>query len=299
MNDPTISRRRHGGLLAAGALVVMLSPPLAARAASLLGSAADFAVLGASTVTNAGASTINGDIGASPGATIADTGTLTLTGARHLDDAAAAAAHGDAVTAFNTLAGLATTTDLSGQDLGVVGVLSPGVYTFSSGAQLTGTLTLDFTGHANQAFVFQVASALVTATDARVDVEGGGPDSAIYWQVGSSATLGTGTAFAGNLLADQSITFDTGADILCGRAMTLNAAVTLDASIVSDSCAHGGDYGSGRPDFGSEGFAGLAVPEPAAWAMMLAGLAVIGAFLRVRARSAGGFLIDSRLDGVR
>jgi len=99
-------------------------------------------------------------------------------------------------------------------------------------------------------------------------------------EVGSAATLGTDTAFAGNLLADQAITFGSGASILCGRAFSLDAAVTLDTDTVSDSCTHGGDFGTGRSDFGSSGFSPADVPEPAAWLMILAGFSGLGGVLR-------------------
>jgi type VI secretion system secreted protein VgrG len=180
-------------------------------------------------------------------------------------------------------------TDLSGQDLGTVGVLTPGVYRFSSSAQLTGTLTLDYTGFADGVFVFQIVDALTTASYANVNVIGGGVESALFWNVGSAATLGTYTSFAGNIIAGSAITLTTGASILCGRAIALTAAVTMDSNSVSNNCSAGGDLGSGRTDFGSSGFAGISgpgdvggVPEPASWAMLLVGFGFTGAMLRRR-----------------
>ncbi len=279
----------HGVAFKAAAVLLGLCFAGPVAAATLLGSAANFAVLGGSTVTNAGATTVNGNIGVQPGLALTGLETITHTGTIHLGDAVAEAAQADARIAFTTLAGLPIGTDLSGTDLGSIGSLTPGLYSFASAAQLTGSLVLDFTGNAGGSFVFRIGTALTTSTDALITTLGGGSGSSIYWQVGSSATLGTGTVFAGNILADQSITLDTGASILCGRAIALVGAVTMGTSRVSNDCSGSGvvegvfdgSLGSGRTDFGSGGFAGP-IPEPSSWALLISGFGLTGLAMRRR-----------------
>lgn len=203
-----------------------------------MGDANSFAVLGASTVTNTGPSTIYGDVGVAPGTAI--TGFppgQVFNGSIHENNAFANSAQADALTAYNQLAGLMPTTDLTGQDLGGL-VLTPGVYSFSSSAFLTGTLTLDGQGQTNPLFVFQMGTTLITASDASVNLINGDFDTSndVYWQVGSSATLGTNTDFIGTIIADQSATLTTGAS-LDGRVIALNAAVTLDSNEIFNSRA--------------------------------------------------------------
>ena len=199
-----------------------------------LGRAKSFAVLGGSTVTNTGSSTVNGDLGVWPGTAITGfpPGLVVPPGTLHAADAVAHQAQNAVTTAYNNLAGQACNFDLTGQDLGGK-TLAPGVYCFSTSAQLTGALTLDAQGDPNAVFVFQIGSTLTTASNSSVLVINGGSDCNVFWQIATSATLGTTTAFKGNILALTSITLNTSANIDSGRALARNGAVTMDTNNVS------------------------------------------------------------------
>ncbi len=199
-----------------------------------LGTEQSFAILAGSTVTNTGSSVITGNLGVNPGAAV--TGFppgLVAGGTIHAADAVALQAQNDTTTTYNNLASQACDTDLTGQDLGGMTLVS-GVYCFSSSAQLTGTLTLDAQGDANAAWVFKTGSTLTTASNSKVKLTNGAQQCNVFWQVGSSATLGSATAFVGNILALTSITLTTGAN-LSGRALARNGAVSLDTNNVSVS----------------------------------------------------------------
>ncbi len=165
-------------------------------------------------------------MGITPGSAITGfpSGSVVLPFTTHAADPVALQAQSDLTTAYNTAAGLAPTQDLTGQDLGGL-TLPPGIYFFSSSAQLTGTLTLNNLGDPNAQFVFQIGSTLTTAGDSSVVTINGGaiPGCTVFWQVGSSATLGTDTAFEGHILALTSITLGNSATILNGSALRVMA----------------------------------------------------------------------------
>jgi type VI secretion system secreted protein VgrG len=204
-----------------------------------LGSAASFAVLGSSTVTCTGASTITGDVGVSPGSAVTGfPAPCTDVGAIHAADAVAFQAHHDAALAYSALVADTCTTNLTGQDLGGL-ILTPGVYCFNSSAELTGTLNLTGGGP----WIFQIASTLTTASNSSVLVNGNattqGCSPGVFWQVGSSATLGTGTQFQGIILALITDTVTTSANV-SGGLFALTGAVTLDTNMVNACSGSGG-----------------------------------------------------------
>jgi len=206
------------------------SSPAAAQAPSL-GTAQRFAVLGGSTVTNTGASSLTGDLGVSPGTSITGFPPGIVTGTIHAGDAVALQAQNDLTTAYNALTGAACTANMTGQDLGGL-TLTPGVYCFSSSAPLNGVLTLDAQGDPNAVFIFQIGSTLLAAIDSSVNVINGARPANVFWQVGSSATLAAGTAFTGNVVALASITLSVGSSV-SGRALARTGAVTMDTTSVS------------------------------------------------------------------
>ena len=246
---PASSSSRGG--LAAGLplmLLTMFTLPAAATAASVpaLGTAANFAVLGASTVTNIGATIVTGDLGVSPGSAVTGFPPGAVTGSIYVGVASTAGpAQADALTAYNDAAGQVCDTNLTGVDLGGM-TLTPGVYCFDTSAQLTGDLTLDFLGDSTAAFIFQTGSTLTTASNATVVAINGSPScSNVTWQIGSSATLGSGTAFFGNILALASVTATTGVSS-AGSLYALNGAVTLETNLVQ-ACGDGGGGGGPGP----------------------------------------------------
>lgn len=283
MQNPFVSCKARVGMLVA--MAVLLCHPSVAFAGTILGSAQSFAVLGASTVTNTGPTTIAGDLGLFPGTSITDVTQITLTGTIHQTDAAARQAQNDERFAYNALALLPGGISETGIDLGTL-TLTPGVYTFASDAMLTGTLHLNLGTVPNSLFVFRIGSTLTTASSAVVSVSGGAAGDGIFWLVGSSATLGSTTSFTGNILARDSITMVTKANITCGRAFAQTGAVTLDTNTISTNCTN--DFVSGPIDFTSGGTSpslpGLQIVTPEPGSFLLLGISLLGVAVKYSAR---------------
>ena len=202
-------------------------------------SAGNFTVMAASAITNTGATTITGNLAISPNKASSVKGFPpgVVTGAKDEDNAVAIKAQTDLVTTYKDAAHATPFKNMSGVNLGGK-TLTPGVYHFNSSAQLTGTLTLNGEGRSGSLFIFQIGSTLTTASRARVALIGRANSCNVFWQVTSSATLGTATSFQGNLIALTSITMTTGATIGVGgglnggRALARNGALTLDSNII-------------------------------------------------------------------
>jgi hypothetical protein len=246
----------HRGILLAVLAIAGWQPRAVAQIAIVkvnLGSAENFAVLAGSGITVAGATNstmITGDIGTFPTATITNLGNISLTGVNHAGDVTTQAAKSALVAAFDDAKGRsATTTYGAGGELGGL-TLTSGVYNSSSTLAITGTLKLDAQGNPNAVWIFQAGSTLITAAASQITLINGAQADNIFWQVGSSATLNSGSSFEGNILASASITMISGA-VADGRLLALGASVTLDTNTIS---APGG-----------------ASPEPAATSALIAG----------------------------
>lgn len=237
--------RRLGGRLRLGLVAVVLAFGVVATAVGVrsaaaaeapvgLGAANSFAVLAGSTVTNTGPSVVTGDLGVSPGTAVTGFPPGLVNGTIHSADAVALQAKADLVTAYNDAASRATTATVTA-DLGGQTLVS-GVYTGST-LSLTGALTLNAQGNPNAVFILRSASTLITASASRVFLSNGANPCNVYWQVGSSATLGTGSVFVGTTMAMTSITATTGATIT-GRLLARSGATTLDSNVITrPSCA--------------------------------------------------------------
>lgn len=223
----------------AGRTAIAAGPPTVG-----LGAATSFAVLAGAGITNTGPTTINGDVGSYPTTTQTGVGSLTITGTNHAGDAVTQTAKTDLITAYNTAAGsgpiIPVVADLGGQ------TLVPGVYNSASSLGLTGALTLS--GGSTDVWIFQAGSTLTTGSGSSVVLIGGAQSCNIFWQIGSSATIGTGSAFKGTIIALESITVTTGATI-DGRALARDGAVTLDTNTITRSTCVAAPIPPTRPPF--------------------------------------------------
>jgi len=235
MSMRTLKRIRHMPLLLALALVALMAVPamsLAAQPTVNLGTTASYAVLAGSTITNTGATTVTGDIGLFPGTAFTGQPSVTINGAVNINNAAASQAQLDLVTAYDDAAGRTPVTSIPTELGGTT--LKPGVYASAAGTFLiTGTLTLDAQGDPNAVFIFQMGSTLTTASGSRVKLINGARFCRVFWQVGSSATLGTNSRFVGHILALTSIAAQTGATVQ-GQLLARNGVVTLDTNTITN-----------------------------------------------------------------
>lgn len=220
-----------------------------------MGAATDFAVVGASTVTNTGDTVLNGKHGVSPGTAV--TGMSS-------PQSDASAAHADAQAVYTAVQSATPTQSFgAAQDLGGM-TLTPGIYSFASSAFLAGNLTLDSQGNPDAVFQFQIGSTLITAAGpgaASVTIAGGGTAQNVFWQVGSSATISTYTEFAGNIIAQASITMNTGAS-LDGRAIALVGAVTMDTNRVNSLAGYTAPVDPPPPSEPSDDSESMAAGDP-------------------------------------
>ena len=244
----TFDKMRFISVLIAPLLVVMMSTPTITMAATQptvnLGTTSTFAVLAHETITNTGSTVISGsaggnvdgkvggDVGLYPGTIFTGKALATISGATHLTDAVAQKAMADLLIAYNDAAGRSNVTRISTELGGKT--LKPGTYDSADGTfEITGKLTLDAQGDPNAVFIFKTASTLKTASASSVNLVNGARFCRTFWQVGSSATLGTNSEFVGHIFAKVSITATTGAKVQ-GQLLALTGAVTLDTNTITN-----------------------------------------------------------------
>jgi hypothetical protein len=236
-----------------------------------LGTAATYGALAGTTVTSTGFTVVNGDLGTSPGATVTGFPAGVVNGSIHAGDAAAAQAHTDLITAYNAVTGQSATT--SGVTAFATTTLTPGVYNSGASISLTGTLTLDGNNLANPVFVFQMGSTLLMNGGTSILLINGARAENVYWQVGSSATIGGTSVFVGTILANTSITVGTGATV-DGRLLAIGGALDLASNTISVPVS--------------------AIPEPATTSLLVAGcFGLIVGIRRLRQRRAAQILFLS------
>ncbi len=269
--------------LALALSVALAYGPSQAWATPVLGSElSSFAVLGSSTVTNTGPSTLTGNLGVSPGSaitgffgTVENDGPGVFSGTAHQADAFAGLAQSQLALAKTSIGLMGPGTSLGADLTGLT--LNPGVYSVLAGAtNLAGSLTLDGLGNANAFWVFQMPSTLITSSASTINLINTGAGAGVFWNVGSAATLGATTSFEGNILASTSIALGSGATMGCGGAFAHTGAVTMNNNSVATGCAGGlsvaalGDLATALP------FSAVApIPEPETYAMMFAGLGLL------------------------
>jgi len=272
--------RRYLSSLAAVGFAALFFGPSPALAQPYLGAnLSPFAVLAGSAITCTGPGVVTGDMGISPNGASSITGfpvPCTVTGATHAADATALAAQNELTTAFTTLGTLPCTQDLTGTDLGGL-TLTPGVYCYSTSAQLTGALTLNAQSNPTAVWVFRTGSTLNAAPGSAVTFINGGNPCNVQWRVGSSATLDTTASFRGNILAQASITLNNGASLI-GRALARTGAVTLIGNNIANLDAVCG-AAPAPPPFPPPPVPTL--PEIGAWLLLLVLLGT-GAYLLSR-----------------
>ncbi|MFS8130825.1 MAG: ice-binding family protein [Candidatus Dojkabacteria bacterium] len=196
-----------------------------------LNTADNFSILAGSTITNTGSSVINGDMGLSPGSSITGFPPGTINGTQHVSDATAIQAKTDLDTAYSNASGQTPNTTIATELGGTT--KGAGIYDSADGTfGITGTLTLDAAGNPDAVFIFKTTTTLITAAASNIVLINAAQSCNIFWQVGSSATLGANSTFKGNILAFTSITLGTGANVE-GRVLARGAAVTLDTNNIT------------------------------------------------------------------
>lgn len=254
-------------------LAFFISNAMAQQAAVQTGDTKNFAILAGSTITNTGSTVVYGDIGLFPGTSFTGSADIVLDGEIFLTDTDASLAKDALVEAYNDVAGRTPVTiiatELGGQ------TLLPGVYASESGTfEITGTLTLDAQGDPEALFIFQMASTLITASNSKIELTNAANSCEIYWQVGSSATLGVDSSFAGRIYASESITLNNGAEV-AGQILAMTGAVTLDNNVVSNQLCVTSDDVEDLPDTSDNLFNQI---------LLAASLLLIGFFLLYLAR---------------